>query len=442
MLIETHITSKAKRTLELHLYCITHFFFLCFVDGKFQVPTKYFYQNIGVSIGFIALLLCIAWLYLALKQRRFIRLREKYFQENGGHILQQRLSTQEGSSKITQIFAEAELKNATNNFDENLIIGKGGFGTVYKGFLADNRIVAIKRSKVVDQSQVEQFINEVVVLSHISHRNVVQLLGCCLETEVPLLVYEFINNGTLFDLIHNPNKTIDMSWETRLRIAAETAEALSYLHSAAATPIIHRDVKATNILLDENHTPKVSDFGASRLVPLDQMELATMVQGTLGYLDPEYMLTSQLTEKSDVYSFGVVLVELMTGEKALSFERPEKERSLAAYFLSCLKEDRLFKVIESGLVNEGNQRMLKEMAILAARCLRIKGDERPSMKEVAMELEGMRRRNEKHPWDSIDLDSEEHVHLLQEPNVVSEYGDSSYLNSVHSNLMDHVVNVR
>ena len=293
------------------------------------------------------MLVCSSWLYLIVKQRKLIKLKKRFFEQNGGLILQQKLSKQENSTAIAKIFTKEELQKATNNYDETLIIGRGGFGIVYKGILPDNRIVAIKKSKIVDENQIEQFINEVLVLSQINHRNVVKLLGCCLETQVPLLVYEYIPNGTLFEYIHHESKASTISWETRLRIAAETAEALSYLHSAASPPIIHRDVKSSNILLDSTHTAKVSDFGASRLVPLDQTQLATMVQGTLGYLDPEYMQTSQLTEKSDVYSFGVVLVELLTGKKALSFDRPEKERSLAISFISFLKDNRLFEILES-----------------------------------------------------------------------------------------------
>ncbi|KAB2619344.1 wall-associated receptor kinase-like 16 [Pyrus ussuriensis x Pyrus communis] len=284
-------------------------------------------------------------------------------------------------------------KKATNNYNESKIIGRGGFGTVYKGILVDGRVIAIKKSKMVDQSQIEQFINEVLVLSQINHRNVVKLLGCCFETQVPLLVYEYVTNGTLFDYIHNTTKESkpNTSWEIHLKIASETAGVLSYLHSAASVPIIHRDVKSTNILLDENLTAKVSDFGASRLVPLGQVQLSTMVQGTMGYLDPEYLQTSQLTEKSDVYSFGVVLVELLTRKKAVFFDKPGEQINLAMYFLSALKDDRLLQVLDDWIVTEANIEQLKEVSMLAKRCLRVKGEERPTMQEVAMELEGLRR---------------------------------------------------
>ncbi|KAK0587338.1 hypothetical protein LWI29_021201 [Acer saccharum] len=346
---------------------------------------------VGVGLSFVILLVFTSWFYFMFKKRRLIKLKEFFFQQNGGILLQQQLSKQSGSCDTTKIFGEKELKKATNNFDEKRIIGRGGFGTVYKGFLDDNNTVAIKKSKIVDKSQIEQFINEVTILLQINHRNVVKLLGCCLETEVPLLVYEYVTNGTLFDHIHKKDNTPTIPWETRLRIAAETAGVLSYLHSAAATPIIHRDVKSTNILLDDDFIAKVSDFGASKLVPMDETQLTTMVQGTLGYLDPEYLQNSKLTEKSDVYSFGVVLVELMTGKKVVSFARPEEERNLVKYFLFLLNEGCLFEILENGMVNDDNSEQIREVAELARRCLRVKGEERPTMKEVAMELEGLRR---------------------------------------------------
>jgi serine/threonine protein kinase len=340
-----------------------------------------------------------------------MKLKEKFFQQNGGLLLKQQLSNHQSSFEKTKIFTAEELKKATNNYDESRVIGQGGFGTVYKGVLSDNSVVAIKKSKIADQSQIEQFINEVIVLTQIRHRNVVQLFGCCLETEVPLLVYEFITNGTLYDHIHDKDRSSLLSWEKRLKITTDSAEALAYLHSATSMPIIHRDVKTTNILLDDNYIAKVSDFGASRLVPLDQTQLNTLVQGTLGYLDPEYMQTSQLTEKSDVYSFGVVMAELLTGKKALSFIRPENDRNLAIYFVTAIKEDRLVQILEEHIVNEGKIEQLKEVANLAKRCLGLRGEDRPSMKEVATELERLRCL-EKHASENIEVHAKKTEYFL------------------------------
>ena len=260
------------------------------------------------------------------------------------------------------------------------------------------------------------------MLYQINHRNVVNLLGCCLETPVPLLVYEYVTNGTLFDHIHNVAAASFLPWEARLRIAIETAEALSYLHSAASFPIIHRDIKLANILLDENYTTKVSDFGASRLIPSDQAQITTIVQGTFGYLDPEYMHTGQLTEKSDVYSFGIVLIELLTGQKVVWFERSEEKKVLAVYFVSMMKEEPLLEILDPRVLNDGNIKHLKEVAALAWRCVRVKGEERPTMKEIAHELAGLQAM-ERHPWDKSNLPAEETEYLLGE--LGSTYTDGA-----------------
>ncbi|KAI4297341.1 hypothetical protein L6164_037235 [Bauhinia variegata] len=187
-----------------------------------------------------------------------------------------------------------------------------------------------------------------VVLSQINNRNVVKLLGCCLETEAPILVYEFMPNSNLFDPIDPTKNAPALPWETRLHIAAETAEAISYLHSVASVPIIHRDVKSSNILLDNNEKAKVFDFGASKLVPQDETQISTIVQGTPGYLDLEYLQIGELNEKNDVYSFGVVLIELFTGKKAGKFSG--KSETLVMHFVSPMKDDHLMEVIDTCVV--------------------------------------------------------------------------------------------
>ncbi|PRQ29727.1 putative transferase, protein kinase RLK-Pelle-WAK family [Rosa chinensis] len=371
--------------------------------------------SLGVSIGFLVLVVLISWMYWEMNKRRLIKLKKKYFKENGGLTLQQQLASHGGAVETTKIFTAEELEKATNNYHTDEILGEGAYGTVYKGILPNKKAVAIKKSKIGAPTQSEQFVNEVIVLSQINHRNVVKLLGCCFETEVPLLVYEYITHGTLFEHIFNKGKGSPLSWELRLKIASETAGALAYLHSSTSTPIIHRDVKATNILLDDNYTAKVSDFGASRFIPLDQTELATLVQGTLGYLDPEYFHSNQLTEKSDVYSFGVVLAELLTSRVALSFARPDAERCLASFFVSSIEKDCLIEILDADIVNEGNIDTAEQVAYLAKRCLGIRGEERPSMKEVAMELEGMQN-TAKHPWrNNANLCPEETEYLLGSP---------------------------
>lgn len=367
----------------------------------------------------VVLLMLGFWTYWLVKKRRLAKQKQRFFLQNGGLLLQQQIFTHRAP---TRIFTSSDLEDATNNFSEDRIVGRGGYGTVYKGILFDQSIVAIKKSKLVDQSQMEQFINELVVLSQTNHKNVVKLLGCCLETEVPLLVYEFISNGALFHHLHNTT-LVPISWEHRLRIAAETASALAYLHLARKVPIIHRDVKSANILLDESYTAKVSDFGASRLVPSNQTHVTTLVQGTLGYLDPEYFLTSQLTDKSDVYSFGVVLIELLTREKPISYHRPEEGRNLASHFTMLAQQNRLLEIVDCGVVKEAGVRHVNVVSQLALKCLRLKGEERPRIVEVAIELEALRRLMKQH----LSLKSEKALRELMEQQSAANCKDMQFL---------------
>ncbi|KFK44211.1 hypothetical protein AALP_AA1G229100 [Arabis alpina] len=377
---------------------------------------------LGTTIGFLVILLVAICIKQKMKHKKNTELRQQFFEQNGGGMLIQRLSGAGPTNVDVKIFTEEGMKEATNNYEESRILGQGGQGTVYKGILPDHSIVAIKKSRLGDSSQVEQFINEILVLSQINHRNVVKLLGCCLETEVPLLVYEFISSGTLFDHLHSSISDSSLKWEHRLRIAVEIAGTLAYLHSSASIPIIHRDIKTANILLDENLTAKVADFGASRLIPMDKEQLTTMVQGTLGYLDPEYYNTGLLNEKSDVYSFGVVLMELLSGQKALCFERPHNSKHIVSYFASALKENRLHEIIDGHVMNENNQREIQEATRIAVECTRVTGEERPRMTEVAAMLEGLRATKTKHQWS--DQYPPETAHLLG-VDILSAEGETS-----------------
>ncbi|KAL2467509.1 putative wall-associated receptor kinase-like 16 [Forsythia ovata] len=216
--------------------------------GCKSTNSKCYKPDNGISLGIVILVLAACLLYMELKRRKLIRMKHEFFLQNGGLLLQEKLIRRDQSPDVAKILTSAELKKATNDFHDSRIVGQGGFGTVYKGFLSDNRIVAIKKSKQVDLNQVEQFVNEVIVLSQINHMNVVRLVGCCLETQVPLLVYEFIDNGTLFEQIHNKTKAYALSWDKHLRIATEATGVLAYLHSAASPPIIHTELISISTL--------------------------------------------------------------------------------------------------------------------------------------------------------------------------------------------------
>ncbi|XP_062079186.1 wall-associated receptor kinase-like 6 [Humulus lupulus] len=361
-----------------------------FGDYRCSYKRKAIFIGVGSPLGLLVLLFSIWRLYIFIKKRKEIKRKKAFFKRNGGLLLEQQIHSSENNVEQTKLFKSKELEKATDNFNIDRVLGQGGQGTVYKGMLEDGKIVAVKKSKIIDEAKLSEFINEVVILTQINHRNVVRLLGCCLETDVPLLVYEFIPNGTLSEYIHDKNAEFPFTWNMRLRIATEVAGALSYLHSAASFPIYHRDVKSTNILLDEKFRAKVADFGTSRTISLEQTHLTTLVYGTFGYLDPEYFQSSQFTDKSDVYSFGVVLVELLTGQKAISATRSEEEgRSLATYFMMTMEEksSKLFDILDGQVLKDAPKEEILIVVDIAKRCLHLNGRNRPTMKEVAKELE-------------------------------------------------------
>ncbi|XP_057730088.1 putative wall-associated receptor kinase-like 16 [Arachis stenosperma] len=418
----------------------------------------------GITIAILALVVASFYVHWTVDKTKVIKLQEHNFQQNVGSLLQEHIAKHSCSSQIDKVFTIEELRNATNNFDagkilgplhncssqitkvftlEELrkatnnfdagkILGQGNQGTVYKGVLSDDITVAIKKSNTNDTSLIElinkDFINELVVLSQINHRHVVKLLGCCLETESPLLVYEFIPNGTVYEHLHGHEPFLRLTWKTRLRIAAETAGALAHLHLDTCIPVIHKEVKTSNILLDHDLTANVSDFGASRIVPQGKTEVLTLLQGTWGYVDPESFLTKQFTDKSDVYGFGVVLAELLTGREAFSFDVPDAEKYLAMFFVTSMEENRLLDIVDKSIINEAKVEHVYEFAKIAKQCLSLKGEERPTMKEVAMELERIRA-EEKHRWlwEKEKLSSEETEILVKAPFTSNNNAEESFM---------------
>lgn len=294
--------------------------------------------------------------------------------------------------RAAKLFTGKDIKKATQDFSRDRLLGAGGYGEVYKGILRDGTDVAVKCAKLGNTKGTDQVLNEVRILCQVNHRSLVRLLGCCVELEQPILVYEYIANGTLLEHLQGlkPGGRGLFTWSHRLRIAHDAAEGLAYLHSSAVPPIYHRDVKSSNILLDEKLNARVSDFGLSRLAHTDLSHISTCAQGTLGYLDPEYYRNYQLTDKSDVYSFGVVLLELLTSQKAIDFNREADDVNLAVYMQRMVQEERIMDAVDP-MLKEGASTLemetMKALGFLALGCLEERRQNRPSMKEVTEEIE-------------------------------------------------------
>ncbi|EFJ20011.1 hypothetical protein SELMODRAFT_177353 [Selaginella moellendorffii] len=291
-----------------------------------------------------------------------------------------------GSSR--SLFTYEELEAATAGFSRANLLGEGGFGCVYKGFLHGGQVVAVKQLRVGSRQGEREFRAEVEIISRVHHRHLVSLVGYCIADAQRLLVYDFVPNGTLEHHLHGKGRPV-MDWPTRLKIASGSARGLAYLHEDCHPRIIHRDIKSSNILLDNNFDAQVSDFGLAKLASDTYTHVTTRVMGTFGYLAPEYASTGKLTEKSDVYSFGVVLLELLTGRRPVDTTQPVGKESLVEwarpYLMQAIENGDLDGIVDERLANYNENEMLR-MVEAAAACVRHSASERPRMAEVVPAL--------------------------------------------------------
>ncbi|XP_047319830.1 calmodulin-binding receptor-like cytoplasmic kinase 2 isoform X2 [Impatiens glandulifera] len=293
-------------------------------------------------------------------------------------------------------FSLNEILKATKNFSSSLKIGQGGFGTVYKGQLTDGTFVAIKRAKkiIYDRQLGAEFENEVKTLSQIEHHNLVKCFGFLKHEDERIIVVEYVSNGNLREHLDCMHMEI-LSLASRLEIAIDVAHAITYLHTYTDHPIIHRDIKSSNILLTEKLRAKVADFGFARLAPdrnSSATHVSTQVKGTAGYLDPEYLMTYQLTDKSDVYSFGVLLVELMTGRRPIEAKKRKEERITAKWAMKKFMDGEALEVMDPNLEkNDANNFAMGKIFELALRCLGNNRRTRPNMQRCVEALWNLRK---------------------------------------------------
>ncbi|KAL2997026.1 hypothetical protein AAZX31_09G019000 [Glycine max] len=338
--------------------------------------------------------------------------------------------------KAARQFSFKEIKKYTNNFSQDNDIGSGGYGKVYRGTLPSGQVVAIKRAQRESKQGGLEFKAEIELLSRVHHKNLVSLVGFCFEREEQMLVYEFVPNGTLKDALTGESGIV-LSWSRRLKVALGAARGLAYLHEHADPPIIHRDIKSNNILLNENYTAKVSDFGLSKSILDDEKDyVSTQVKGTMGYLDPDYYTSQKLTEKSDVYSFGVLILELITARKPI-----ERGKYIVKVVRSTIDKTKdlygLHKIIDPAICSGSTLEGFEKFVDLAMECVEDSGADRPAMSDVVKEIEDMLQSVGMH-LTSESVTSTTSSHRYQEVSIVSFHLDQPYSNESFGSSAEHI----
>ncbi|XP_059648378.1 probable receptor-like protein kinase At5g18500 [Cornus florida] len=285
-------------------------------------------------------------------------------------------------------FTLRDLELATNRFSKENVIGEGGYGVVYRGHLINETPVAVKKLLNNLGQAEKEFGVEVEAIGHVRHKNLVRLLGYCIEGTQRMLVYEYVNNGNLEQWLHGPlHEQGCLTWEARMKVLIGTAKALAYLHEAIEPKVVHRDIKSSNILIDDDFNAKVSDFGLAKLLGAGKSHITTRVMGTFGYVAPEYANTGLLNEKSDVYSFGVLILEAITGRDPVDYGRPAQEVNLVDWLKMMVGSRRSDEVLDPNIETRPSTRALKRGLLTALRCVDPDSDKRPKMSQVVRMLE-------------------------------------------------------
>ncbi|XP_068323050.1 probable LRR receptor-like serine/threonine-protein kinase RFK1 isoform X2 [Pyrus communis] len=299
-----------------------------------------------------------------------------------------RKKDRDGLDGQTGGFTLKQLKAATNDFDYDNKIGEGGFGPVYKGQLPDGRVIAVKQLSSKSRQGNREFLNEMGMISCLQHPNLVKLHGCCIEGGQLLLVYEYMENNNLARALFGRENHLKLDWPTRLKICIGIARGLAFLHEESVLKIVHRDIKATNVLLDEDLNPKISDFGLAKLDEEEKTHISTRVAGTIGYMAPEYALWGHLTYKADVYSFGVVALEIISGKNNNNYIPNDNWVCLLDWACHLQQMGHLLELIDERLGSEVDQKEAEIMVKVALLCTNASASLRPSMSEVVSMLEG------------------------------------------------------